>query len=47
MESNAIRSKLSEIEKEEIIKKLAKLKGSLKGKSKMSDKEMREEGIKK
>lgn len=36
---DAIRSKLSELEKEEVIKKLAKFKGSLKGKSKMSDEE--------
>jgi len=44
---DAIRSKLSELEKEELIKKLAAFKGSLKGKGKMSDEEMREEGIKK
>lgn len=36
---DAIRSKLNELEKEEIIKKLAGFKGSLKGKAKMSDKE--------
>ena len=36
---DAIRSKLSELEKEEVIKKLAKFKGSLKGKAKMSEEE--------
>ncbi len=35
----AIRNKLSELEKEEVIKKLAGLKGSLKGKAKMNDEE--------
>lgn len=34
---DAIRSKLSEIEKSEVLKKLANFKGSLKGKSRMSD----------
>lgn len=36
---DAVRSKLSELEKEEVIRKLAAFKGSLKGKSKMSDEE--------
>ncbi len=36
---DAIRSKLSELEKEEVIKKLAAFKGSLKGKAKMGDEE--------
>ena len=35
----AIRDKVKELEKEEILKKLAKFKGSLKGKAKMSDEE--------
>jgi len=35
----AIRAKLNEVEKEKIIRKLAAFKGSLKGKSKMSDEE--------
>ena len=44
---DAIRSKLSEFEKEEVIKKLAKFKGSLKGKAKMSDEEAGEIAIRK
>ena len=36
---DAIRSKLTALEKEEAIKKLAEFKGSLKGKAKMSDEE--------
>ena len=35
---DAIRDKLSEIEKQEAIRKLAELKGSLKGKARMSEK---------
>ncbi len=35
----AIRAKLNEAEKEQVIRKLAAFKGSLKGKAKMSDKE--------
>ena len=34
---DAIRAKLNEAEKEEVIRKLAAFKGSLKGKAKMSD----------
>ncbi|MCK4670220.1 MAG: ribbon-helix-helix protein, CopG family [Nanoarchaeota archaeon] len=37
----ALRDKIKDLEKEEIIKKLAKLKGSLKGKAKMSYEEAR------
>jgi len=44
---DAIRVKLSDLEKEEVIKKLAELKGSLKGKAKMSDKEAGDIAIKK
>ena len=36
---DAIRAKLNEAEKEQILRKLALFKGSLKGKSRMSDKE--------
>jgi len=36
---DAIRDKLTNLEKQDAIKKLIKFKGSLKGKSKMSDKE--------
>ena len=39
---DAIRTKLSDLEKQEIIKKLESFKGSLKGKAKMSDEEARE-----
>jgi len=39
---DAIRKKLTDLEKEEAIKKLAAFKGSLKGKAKMSDEEARE-----
>jgi len=39
---DAIRDKLTELEKQEAIKKLAELKGSLKGKSKMSYEQARE-----
>ena len=44
---DAIRSKLTALEKEEAIKKLAAFKGSLKGKSKLSDEEAREKAAKK
>ena len=37
----AIREKLNQAEKEQLIKKLTEFKGSLKGKSKMSDEEAR------
>ncbi len=43
---DAIREKLSDLEKEEVIKKLIRLKGSLKGKSKMSEKKAGELAIK-
>lgn len=36
----AIRDKISDLEKEDVIKKLAVLKGSLKGKGKLSDDEV-------
>lgn len=36
---DAVRSKLSELEKEEVIRKLVAFKGSLKRKAKMSDEE--------
>jgi len=36
---DAIRTKLTDLEKEEVIKKLAKFKGSLKGQAKMSEEE--------
>ena len=36
---DAIRAKLSDLEKEEVIKRLTEFKGSLKGKSKMSEEE--------
>ena len=39
---DAIRSKLTELEKKEIIKKLTEFKGSLKGRAKMSDEKARE-----
>jgi metal-responsive CopG/Arc/MetJ family transcriptional regulator len=39
---DAIRSKLTQLEKEEAIKKLTEMKGSLKGKAKMSDEEARD-----
>jgi len=39
---DAIRSKLTALEKEDAIRKLAALKGSLKGKAKMSDEEARD-----
>ncbi|MDP2907125.1 MAG: ribbon-helix-helix domain-containing protein [Nanoarchaeota archaeon] len=44
---DAIRSKLTELEKEEIIRKLTAFKGSLKGKGKMSDEEAGEIAIRK
>ena len=36
---DSVRTKLTELEKQEVIKKLAKFKGSLKGKSKLTDEE--------
>jgi len=39
---DAIRDKLNELEKEDVIRKLAALKGSLKGKVRMSDEKARE-----
>jgi len=39
---DAIREKLNDLEKEEAIRKLVSLKGSLKGKSKMGDREARD-----
>lgn len=44
---DAIRKQLSDFEKEEIIKKLTALKGSLKGKGKLSDEEAGELAFKK
>jgi len=43
---DAIRDKLSDLEKEEVIKKLAEFKGSLRGKAKMSEEKAGELAVK-